>query len=141
MSFAGTLLFNPLTDPLIGSDGKEFRFSQPNGNELPPRGYDPGQNTFQAPPPNRDGVDVAVDPKSDRLQLLKPFRPWDGKTPEDLPILIKVKGKCSEYPLHNGSTVLCAYIGLQLPTISALVDHGSNIAATSRTSLVRGAPA
>lgn len=62
----------------------------------PPRGYDPGENTFQAPPADRASVQVAVDPKSERLQLLTPFKPWDGKTPQGLPILIKVKGKCSK---------------------------------------------
>ena len=93
--FAGDLRFNPLTDTLTGADGKPFRFSDPTGHELPPRGYDPGENTFQAPPQDRTSVQVAVSPTSDRLQLLKPFKPWDGKTPEDLPILIKVKGKCS----------------------------------------------
>jgi aconitate hydratase len=96
-AFAGDLTFNPLTDTLIGSDGKPFKFIDPSGNELPPRGYDPGQDTYQAPPENRMSVQVAVDPKSDRLQLLQPFKPWDGKTPQDLPVLIKVRGKCSEY--------------------------------------------
>ncbi|KAF9028933.1 aconitate hydratase [Hymenopellis radicata] len=47
-----------------------------------------------APPADRFSVSVAVDPKSDRLQLLSPFKPWDGKTPTDLPILIKAQGKC-----------------------------------------------
>ncbi|KAG1861864.1 aconitase family-domain-containing protein [Suillus tomentosus] len=46
MAFAGDLTFNPVSDTLIGSDGKPFKFSDPTGNELPPRGYDPGQNTF-----------------------------------------------------------------------------------------------
>ena len=96
MAFAGDLRFNPLTDTLTGTDGKPFKFDDPTGNELPPRGYDPGQNTFQAPPADRASVKVAVDPKSERLQLLSPFKPWDGKTPTDLPILIKVKGKCSK---------------------------------------------
>ena len=97
MAYGGRLSFNPLTDSLIGADGKPFKFSQPTGDELPSRGYDPGQNTYQAPPSDRASVSVAVNPSSDRLQLLKPFNPWDGKTPTDLPILIKVKGKCSEY--------------------------------------------
>ena len=96
MAFAGDLTFNPMTDRLTGTDGKPFKFSDPSGNELPPRGYDPGENTFQAPPEDRASVQVAVAPTSERLQLLKPFQPWDGKTPSDLPILIKVKGKCSE---------------------------------------------
>lgn len=97
MTFAGDLTFNPLTDTLQGADGKPFKFSAPTGNELPPRGYDPGQNTFQPPPEDRASVQVAIDPKSNRLQKLAPFQPWDGKTPEDLPVLIKVKGKCSKY--------------------------------------------
>lgn len=102
MVFAGSLAFNPLTDTLTGSDGKTFKFSQPNGNELPPKGYDPGQNTFQPPPSDRASVNVAVSPTSDRLQLLTPFQKWDGKTPENLPILIKVKGKCTTDHISAG---------------------------------------
>ncbi|KAF9237196.1 hypothetical protein BU15DRAFT_88841 [Melanogaster broomeanus] len=102
MAFAGDLTFNPVTDTLTGSDGKPFKFSDPSGNELPPLGYDPGQNTFQPPPADRASVAVAVDPKSDRLQLLQPFKPWDGKTPTDLPVLIKVKGKCTTDHISAG---------------------------------------
>ncbi|PCH39684.1 aconitase [Wolfiporia cocos MD-104 SS10] len=69
---------------------------------LPPKGYDPGQNTFQPPPADRASVQVAVDPKSERLQLLKPFQPWDGKTPTDVPILIEVKGKCTTDDISAG---------------------------------------
>ncbi|GLB41029.1 putative aconitase IPM isomerase family protein [Lyophyllum shimeji] len=102
MAFGGSLSFNPLTDSLIGADGKPFKFDVPTGNELPPKGFDPGQNTFQPPPENRGEVEVAVDPKSDRLQLLKPFAPWDRKTPTDLPILIKVAGKCTTDHISAG---------------------------------------
>lgn len=102
MAFAGDLTFNPLTDTLIGADGKPFKFTDPSGNELPPRGYDPGQDTYQRPPQDRAAVQVAVDPKSDRLQLLNPFQPWDGKQPTDLPILIKVKGKCTTDHISAG---------------------------------------
>jgi aconitate hydratase len=96
-AFAGDLTFNPLADTLIGSDGQPFKFLDPSGKELPPRGYDPGRDTFQPPPVDRASVNVVVDPKSERLQVLQPFKPWDGKTPTDLPVLIKVKGKCSEW--------------------------------------------
>ncbi|KAI1789673.1 aconitate hydratase [Ganoderma leucocontextum] len=102
MTFAGDLRFNPVTDTLVGTDGKAFKFSAPSGNELPPRGYDPGENTFQPPPEDRFSVQVAVDLKSERLQLLKPFTPWDGKTPSDLPILIKVNGKCTTDHISAG---------------------------------------
>jgi len=102
MAFAGDLTFNPLTDSLRGSDGKEFKFEDPTGKELPPTGFDPGQDTFQAPPADRASVNVIVNPESDRLQLLHPFQKWDGKDPKDLPILIKVLGKCTTDHISAG---------------------------------------
>ncbi|GHJ87322.1 hypothetical protein NliqN6_3724 [Naganishia liquefaciens] len=102
MTFAGSLTFNPLTDTLKGADGKEFKFSDPAGHELPARGYDPGENTFQAPPEDRGSVKVAVDPKSDRLQLLTPFKPWNGKDIVEAPVLIKAKGKCTTDHISAG---------------------------------------
>ncbi|KOB63383.1 Aconitase, mitochondrial, partial [Operophtera brumata] len=40
-------------------------------------------------------VQVDVAPTSDRLQLLAPFKSWDGKDLTDLTILMKVVGKCT----------------------------------------------
>ncbi|KAM0745889.1 mitochondrial aconitate hydratase [Meredithblackwellia eburnea MCA 4105] len=102
MVIAGDLTFNPLTDSLTGSDGKPFKFSDPSGKELPPRGYDPGENTYQAPPAERDSLSVNVSPSSDRLQLLTPFKKWDGKDPKDLPVLIKAVGKCTTDHISAG---------------------------------------
>ncbi|KAK8123815.1 Aconitate hydratase- mitochondrial protein 2 [Apiospora kogelbergensis] len=93
MSIAGSLSFNPLTDKLKGKDGKEFMLDPPTGAGLPDRGYDPGQDTYQAPPKDRASVAVAVAPTSDRLQVLSPFSAWDGKDATDMPILIKAQGK------------------------------------------------
>ncbi|VBB81369.1 Putative aconitate hydratase [Podospora comata] len=93
MSIAGSLSFNPLTDTLKDKDGKDFKLSPPTGNGLPERGYDPGQDTYQAPPKDRANVTVQVSPTSDRLQLLSPFNAWDGKDATDMPILIKAQGK------------------------------------------------
>jgi aconitate hydratase len=93
MSIAGSLHFNPLTDTLKDKDGKEFKLAPPTGDGLPTRGYDPGQDTYQAPPKDRASVSVDVAPTSDRLQVLTPFQPWDGKDAKDMPILIKAKGK------------------------------------------------
>ncbi|CAG8715939.1 13789_t:CDS:2 [Cetraspora pellucida] len=95
MVFAGDLRFNPLSDTLIGADGKPFKFDGPNGADLPPKGYDPGEDTYQYPPKDHVSVQVQVDPKSNRLQLLQPFAKWNGKDIEQAPILIKVKGKCT----------------------------------------------
>ncbi|KAI8902998.1 aconitase family-domain-containing protein [Globomyces pollinis-pini] len=95
MIFAGDLTFNPMTDSLKTEDGKDFKFEAPKGAELPPRGYDPGENTYQAPPAERSSIKVSVSPTSDRLQLLTPFTKWDGKDYEKVELLIKVKGKCT----------------------------------------------
>ena len=93
MTLAGSLNFNPLTDTLKDKDGKDFKLSTPTGDGLPSKGYDPGADTYQAPPKDRQSVSVAVSPESDRLQILEPFKAWDGKDATDLPILIKTKGK------------------------------------------------
>ncbi|KAI0150642.1 aconitase family-domain-containing protein [Xylariaceae sp. FL1272] len=93
LTIAGSLHFNPLTDTLKGKDGKEFKLAPPSGDGLPTRGYDPGQDTYQAPPADRSTVQVQVSPSSDRLQILSPFEAWDGKDAVDMPILIKAQGK------------------------------------------------
>ena len=114
MTLAGNLNFNPVTDTLTDKDGKEFRLKEPTGEGLPANGYDPGRDTYQAPPEDRHQVEVAVSPTSDRLQLLEKFPPWDGKDYTDsmyqfdcrsnvrqslihlnnsVPILIKTQGK------------------------------------------------
>jgi aconitate hydratase len=58
---------------------KEFTLKEPTGDGLPANGYDPGRDTYQAPPEDRASVSVAVSPTSDRLQILEPFEAWDGK--------------------------------------------------------------
>ncbi len=95
MTLAGSLAFNPATDALVGEDGAEFVLKPPSGDEMPPRGYDPGEDTFQQPPKDGSGVVVAVDPASQRLQLLEPFARWDGRDVEGAAVLIKAKGKCT----------------------------------------------
>ena len=93
LTLAGTLNFNPLTDKLKDKDGNEFLLSPPTGEGLPANGYDPGQDTYQAPPEDRSAINVQVSPSSDRLQILEGFKAWDGKDAVDVPILIKAKGK------------------------------------------------
>ncbi|KAI4175802.1 MAG: hypothetical protein LQ343_001415 [Gyalolechia ehrenbergii] len=93
LTTAGNLKFNPLTDPLKDKDGNDWMMSPPTGEGLPAKGYDPGRDTYQAPPQDRSSVSVLVSPESDRLQILEGFKAWDGKDATDLPILIKCKGK------------------------------------------------
>ena len=73
----------------------KFKFDSPYGDELPNKGFDPGEDTYQAPPSDGSKLSVQVDESSQRLQLLSPFNKWDGKDLLDMPILIKVKGKCT----------------------------------------------
>lgn len=94
-AIAGTTTFDPATDSITTPDGKQFKFAAPFGKELPPRGFDPGEETFQAPPASGEGLKVNVDPKSERLALLEPFDKWHGKDFLDMPVLIKAKGKCT----------------------------------------------
>ncbi|KAK3117142.1 Aconitate hydratase mitochondrial [Teratosphaeriaceae sp. CCFEE 6253] len=93
MTIAGSLNFNPLTDTLKDKDGNDFKLAAPTGEALPAQGFDPGNDTYQAPPEDRASINVAVSPQSDRLQILEPFDAWDGADAKDLPILIKAKGK------------------------------------------------
>ena len=95
MAIAGDLGFNPLTDKLINEDGEEVMLDAPTGDELPAKGFyaeDPG---FQAPAADGSGVQVVVNPASERLQLLAPFDPWDGKNITGAKLLIKAFGKCT----------------------------------------------
>jgi len=95
LAIAGSLSFNPLTDELENEKGEKVKLDPPTGEELPPKGFDKGESGFI--PPAKDGanIDVIVKPDSERLQLLKPFEPWNGKDFEDLPVLLKAKGKCT----------------------------------------------
>jgi aconitate hydratase len=89
-ALAGTLEFDPRTDAIDG-----VRLDPPVGVDLPASGFDPGVSGFVAPPADGTGVEVAVDPASERLQLLEPFPAWDGADYTDLPVLLKAKGKCT----------------------------------------------
>ncbi len=95
LAIAGDLTFNPLTDTLLNEDGKRVRLEMPKGIELPPKGFDVGDPGFLAPPANGSGIEVVVATDSQRLQLLQPFEPWNGKDVEGLRLLIKAKGKCT----------------------------------------------
>lgn len=95
LSIAGRLDFNPMKDSLKGKDGKDFKLEAPFGDELPSKGFDPGMDTYSAPPSDGSSVKVDVDPNSKRLQLLEPFDVWNGQDLTDMTILIKVKGKCT----------------------------------------------
>jgi aconitate hydratase len=94
-ALAGKLTFNPLTDTIVNVKGELVRLDPPTGDELPKEGFTPGENGFVEPAHDGSAVQIKVDPKSDRLQILEPFKPWEMKDLENLRVLVKVKGKCT----------------------------------------------
>ncbi|GIV39438.1 MAG: aconitate hydratase [Thermonema sp.] len=94
-AIAGSLKFNPMTDTLINEEGKEVKLDEPKGIELPEKGFDVKDNGYIAPAEDGSQVEVKVDPKSERLQLLTPFPAWEGTDLKGMKLLIKAKGKCT----------------------------------------------
>ncbi|MFN2369531.1 MAG: aconitate hydratase [Candidatus Krumholzibacteriia bacterium] len=93
---AGTLKFDPLNDTLTNDKGEQVRLEAPKvADELPKDGFVFDETGYQAPPKDASRVEVIVRPDSDRLALLEPFSPWDGKDYKGLPLLIKALGKCT----------------------------------------------
>jgi aconitate hydratase len=95
LAIAGDLTFNPVTDFLTNSKGEKVKLAEPSGFELPPDGFVDFENIFQKPSKDKSAVSVKIDPSSNRLQSLEPFPAWDGKDFTGLPLLIRVKGKCT----------------------------------------------
>lgn len=95
LAIAGDLSFNPLTDTLINENGDQVKLDDPSGDELPPKGFDVEDPGFQAPAADGSGIQVSVSDTSERLQLLAPFLPWDGKNISGAKLLIKAFGKCT----------------------------------------------
>ncbi|MBS1990726.1 MAG: aconitate hydratase [Cyanobacteria bacterium SZAS LIN-3] len=94
-ALAGKLTFNPLTDAIKGADGVEFKLIPPEAPELPSKGFLCEELSYQEPAKDGSAVKVIVDPKSERLQLLEPFKAWDGKDYIKMPVLLKALGKCT----------------------------------------------
>ncbi len=94
-AIAGRLSFNPMTDELVNEKGEKVKLDPPTGVELPSKGFDGGESGYIAPEADGSKVEVIVSPTSDRLELLVPFAPWDGKDIEDVPVLLKAQGKCT----------------------------------------------
>ena len=94
-ALSGSLLFDPEKDFLVNDKGEQVKLVPPSKDELPVKGFaveDPG---YVAPAEDGSKIQISVDPNSKRLQLLTPFKAWDGKNISGAPLLIKAKGKCT----------------------------------------------
>jgi aconitate hydratase len=103
MALAGRVDFDFVHEPLAvdvpGDGGIPRRVSvmlePPVADDLPDRGFDPGESGYVAPALDPDAITIVVRPASDRLQLLEPFPAWDGEDYHGLRIVMKAAGKCT----------------------------------------------
>ena len=95
IAISGKLDFNPITDKLINEEGDEVFLDPPIGIELPSKGFDFEDNGYIEPVVDGNKIDVVVKENSERLEILKPFKPWDGQNIIGAKLLIKAFGKCT----------------------------------------------
>ncbi len=95
VAISGRLDFDPVNDTLINQNGEEVKLDAPTGAELPPLGFDVKENGYLAPEEDGSSVQIKVNESSKRLQLLTPFKPWDGENLSGAKLLIKAHGKCT----------------------------------------------
>lgn len=81
LAFVGLLHFDTAIIPV------------PIGDELPVNGF--AECTIGYISPIENAPDVKINPNSERIQILKPFLPWDGQDIVGANLLIKTKGKCT----------------------------------------------
>ena len=93
LGLAGRLDFDPRRDVIKMTSGETFKLEEPTAPELPSHGFVSDPEAYQAP--QGQGVEVKVNPQSDRLQLLEPFKAWEGSDISDMLILCKAVGKCT----------------------------------------------
>lgn len=95
LAIAGDLAFDPRKDKLKNEKGEEVMLDEPQGFELPPKGFDVEDPGYVAPAKDGSNINVVVSPTSERLQLLESFPAWDGKNITGARLLIKAYGKCT----------------------------------------------
>ncbi|MGM0620413.1 MAG: aconitate hydratase [Bacteroidota bacterium] len=95
IAISGRLDFDPINDTLTNEKGETIKLDPPTGFELPVKGFDVKDAGYQDPAEDGSKVKVNVASDSDRLQLLEPFDPWDGKNITGAKLLIKALGKCT----------------------------------------------
>ncbi len=94
-AFAGSISFNPLKDKLKTASGQEVMLAGPFAEELPSAGFTGHGKGYVSPVEDGSKVEIIISPKSERLQVLTPFAPWDGNDFIDVTLLLKASGKCT----------------------------------------------
>ena len=134
MSYAGSTTYNPLTDSLPTPSGIPFRFSPPQGSELPSSGFAQGSPSLSPTPGVPSPLtSVMISPSSDRLAVLEPFVPFPNGDFEGLRVLYKIRGQCTTDTISAAGPWL-KYKG-HLPNISANTLIGAVNAETGETNV------
>ena len=95
MALTGRLDVDFVHDGVPGTNGAHVTLEPPVADELPAKGFDPGESGFLPPAGDPSAVEVVVKPDSERLELLEPFLAWDGNDLTGLRVLMKAAGKCT----------------------------------------------
>jgi aconitate hydratase len=95
IAISGKLDFNPITDKLVNEEGNEVMLDPPLGTELPSKGFAFEDNGYIEPLVDGSKIEVVVKENSERLEILKPFNPWNGDNIRGAKLLIKAFGKCT----------------------------------------------
>ena len=95
MALTGRLDVDFVHEPFTAADGTQLVLEPPEADELPQKGFDPGESGFSPPADDPTTVEIVVAPDSDRLELLEPFPAWNGRDFTDVRVLAKAVGKCT----------------------------------------------
>jgi len=95
LALGGSLDFDFLTESLINDEGEEVKLTPPIADELPSDGFAQTLEGFIQPSDSNEAVEVIIDPKSTRLQILEPFKEFNKDNYDSLTVLMKAKGKCT----------------------------------------------
>ena len=95
IAISGRLDFDPINETLLNEDGEEVKLDEPVGIELPPQGFYVEDAGYLAPIEDGSKIEINVDPKSERLQILEPFLPILPENLQGVKLLIKAFGKCT----------------------------------------------
>jgi len=135
MALTGRLDVDFTREEIDGPNGK-VALEAPHADELPGRGFDPGESGFVAPPADPASVEVVIRPDSERLQRLEPFPAWDGTDYTGLRVLFRAVGKCTtdhispagpwlKYRGHLGN--ICGNLFIGVNNAFALDEAGTGV--------------
>ena len=131
LALSGDPGFDPETDTIEGAEGERFRLVPPDPPPLPPQGLVQTREAYAPPPEDGSPVEVRIPEGSERLEFLQPFPAWDGRPYEDLPVLVKTRGKTTTDHISPGGAWL-RYRG-HLTNISRNLLQGAVNAFTGET--------